>query len=229
MDFNNKVLAIVHIFGKELWITETIRNTWVIMIALTIFSIFVRIKLKKFEDVPNSKLQNIVELGIESFINFVNDTLGHKYNYLGNWFFGIFVMVLCCNLSGLLGMRPPTADITTTACFGLSTFFLIHFFGITQKKGEYFKEFIEPTPLMLPIHLLGELAVPISLSCRLFGNILGGLIILGIIYSLPIYLKTGIPAFLHIYFDMFAGCLQSFIIVMLSMTFIKNKLPEEVE
>lgn len=224
MDFNNKVLATVHIFGQEVWITETIRNTWVVMIILTLFSLYVRFRLKKFEEVPNSKLQNIVELGIESFMRFVDSTLGKQYSYLGNWFFGIFVIVLSCNFAGLIGMRPPTADIATTACFGVTSFLIIHFFGIKTKKAHYFKEYMEPSPLLLPIHIMGELAIPLSLSCRLFGNILGGCVIVGMFYELPIYCKVAIPAALHFYFDTFAGGLQSFIIVMLSMTFLKSKL-----
>jgi F-type H+-transporting ATPase subunit a len=81
---------------------------------------------------------------------------------------------------------------------------------------------------MLPIHLIGELATPISLSFRLFGANLGAFIIMELYYSLmPVWLRFGIPAVLHGYFDLFAGSLQAFIFVTLSMTFIGAKVPQQ--
>jgi F-type H+-transporting ATPase subunit a len=156
--------------------------------------------------------------------NFVTETMTEKYSYFGNWFFGVFCLILVSNLCGLLGFRAPTADLATTACLALSTFFLIHFMGITVQKGNYFKSYIEPIPVMLPMNIISELATPISLSFRLFGNILGGSIIMGMVYSLPVWCKIAIPGVMHIYFDVFAGCIQTVIFVMLSMTFIKDKI-----
>jgi F-type H+-transporting ATPase subunit a len=96
--------------------------------------------------------------------------------------------------------------------------------GIKTGSKQYFKAYFEPIPLMLPMNIISELSTPISLSFRLFGNILGGLIIMGMVYSLPVWWNFGIPAVLHIYFDVFAGCIQTVIFVMLSMTFIKDKI-----
>ncbi len=82
-------------------------------------------------------------------------------------------------------------------------------------------------PFLLPLNVIGELANPVSLSFRLFGNIVGGVIIMGLIYAaLPGLLKIGIPAVLHIYFDLFSGVLQSFIFVMLSMIFVSGAIEE---
>ena len=159
------------------------------------------------------------ELDVESKI------LG-RLNIGGNWFFGVFVFVLVSNLSGLLGLRAPTADFCTTAAITLATFVMIHFMGIKTGKGGYFKGYLEPVPVLLPINIISELATPISLSFRLFGNILGGMIIMAMVYSLPRWLNFGIPAVLHIYFDVFAGCIQTVIFVMLSMTFIKDKITD---
>jgi F-type H+-transporting ATPase subunit a len=83
--------------------------------------------------------------------------------------------------------------------------------------GAYLKGFAEPIFILLPLNIIGELATPISLSFRLFGNILGGVIIMYLLYSaVPVL----IPILPHIYFDLFAGILQTFIFVMLSMVFI---------
>lgn len=225
MDFGSKVIATFNVFGQEVWLTETVVDTWVVMAVLLIFALIVRIKLNKFQEVPHG-FQNVIETMVEAMDNFVESNMGTKYKYFGNWFFGIFCFILVSNLSGLFGFRAPTADLATTACLALTTFILIHFMGIFTAKGDYFKGYLEPMPFLLPLNIISELATPVSLSFRLFGNLLGGTIIMGLIYSLPIYVKLVIPAFLHVYFDVFAGCLQTFIFVMLSMAFIRDKIPE---
>ena len=94
------------------------------------------------------------------------------------------------------------------------------------RSGGYLKKtLMEPIPLLLPLNLIGELATPVSLGFRLFGNILGGTIIMGLYYAMmPLLLKLGLPAIFHLYFDIFAGALQTFIFVMLSMTFVSNAM-----
>ncbi len=226
MDFNNKVLWIVKVGGVDVWITETIFNTWIIMGFLFVFALFVRLKLNSFKKVP-SGFQNFIELAVESMHNFTAGTMGEEYAYFGNYFFGLFIFILCANLSGLVYLRPPTADLATTLPFALTTVFLLHYMGIVKGKKQYFKAYLEPMPLFLPLNIIGELARPISLSFRMFGNILGGAIMLGLVYAMfPPYLKIAIPSFLHIYFDLFAGVLQAFIFCILSMTFIREKIPE---
>lgn len=222
---SNKVLGTA--FGGQMWITETIYNTWFIMLFLTVIAVIVRIKMNKFTDVPTTRFQNAVEAIVEAMDNFITSTMGEKYAFFGNWFFGVFFFILCSNLCGLLAVRPPTADLATTATLGFSTWFMIHLSGVIGQKGEYFKGYLYPFPVFLPMNIMGAFAPAISLSFRLFGNILGGLIIMGMVYSMfPWYLRIGVPAVLHIYFDLFSGCLQAFIFTILSMTFIRDKLPD---
>lgn len=224
MNFDNKVLTVIRIFNFDVWITETIVNTWFIILFLFIFSLFIRLYIKKFTQIP-SGFQNFIELIIESIDNMTKTNMGEKYACFSAWFFGVFAILLCSNLSGLVGLRPPTADLATTLMFALTTFFLIHFMGITTDFKSYFKSYVEPFVLLLPINIIGELATPISLSFRLFGNIFGGFVIMGMIYALfPMILKFGLPGIFHIYFDIFSGILQAFIFVILSMTFIKDKI-----
>ncbi len=229
MDFNVHVYDTVNLFGMDFRITETLINFWIIGGILILFALITRIKLSKFTDVPTTKFQSGVEAVVEAFDNYVVAIMGKENREFGQWFFGVFVIVLFSNLSGLLTLRPPTADLVVTLCFGISTFVLIHFTGITRKKKEYWKGYLEPMPLFLPMNIVGELALPVSLSFRLFGNILGGMIIMELYYALVpyIWLKIGIPAIFHIYFDVFAGCLQAYIIVTLSMTFLRQQIPDE--
>lgn len=228
MDFGAKIIT--NIGGVN--ITQTMMNTWIIIIFLTIVALIIRSKINKFTEVPTTKLQNIVELIIESMENFTIQNMGEQYKYFGNWFFGVFCFILTSNYIGLLSFRAPTADLGTTLALALVTFTLIHFMGIKANKGAYFKGYFEPFALLLPLNIIGEIATPISLSLRLFGNILGGTIIMGLVNSalrqtnviIQVIGFGGITPILHAYFDVFAGFLQTFIFVILSMTFIKDKI-----
>jgi len=222
LDFNIKNLWVLDIGGVEVWITETMMNTWIIMLLLTVLAVIVRVKLRSFKQVPTG-FQNAVEAIIESFDNFVHNTVGEKHMYLGNWFFMVFAFILISSLGGLFGLRPPTADWTTAFALALVTFLLIQVMGIIHRKGKYLKSFFEPVFFFFPLNLIGELARPISLSFRLFGNALSGVIFMSLIYGLvPIYLRFAIPAALHFYFDIFAGVLQTYIFCVLSLTFISS-------
>ncbi|MCD7905732.1 MAG: F0F1 ATP synthase subunit A [Clostridiales bacterium] len=225
MDFGSQYIEL-QLGSFTLRLSETIITTWIIMAALIIFAVIVRSKLKKFEEVPKSGFQNVVEAMVEVMDSFVAGNMGDKYRYFGNWFFGVFAFILFSNLSGLLGFRAPTADLGTTAALALTTFVLIHFMGIVTGKLGYFKSYFEPVPFLVPLNIISEIATPVSLSFRLFGNLLGGTIIMGLVYTIPMYIRLWVPAFLHIYFDVFAGCLQTFIFVMLSMAFIGDKIAD---
>ncbi len=223
--FMNNTLFHVNIFGQEVGITETIYNTWIIMVVLIGFGIIVRSKLKKFSEVPTG-FQNAVEMLVESFGNFTKGVMGeHNIGFAG-FYMSMFLFILAANLSGLFALRPPTADIATTFAMSITTFIMIQGSGIMTKGiKNYIGDFFKPMAFLFPINVIGELAVPISLGFRLFGNILGGSIIMALVYSIPFLPATlGIPAVLHIYFDVFAGVLQSFIFVMLSMTFVSNSI-----
>ena len=220
MDLNNKNLWIINISGVEVWITETIVNTWIIMLMLVIFAAIVRIKLRKFAQVPTG-FQNVIEAVVETFDNFVKNCAGEKLAYLGNWFFMVFAFILISNFSGLMGLRPPTADWATTFAFAFSTLMLIQIVGTAHNGVKYLKSFFEPNPLFLPLNLIGELSRPISLSFRLFGNIFAGMIFMSLVYTLlPVYLRLAMPVVLHVYFDLFCGTLQTYIFCALSLTFI---------
>lgn len=230
MDFNIKNLWSVEIGGIEFWITQTILNTWIIMGILAAFALFVRVRLNKFEEIPNGKFQNIIETLIEMFDNFVRNSAGERLMYLGNWFFMVFFFILVSNLSGLVGgFRPPTADWATTFAFALATFILIQVIGIRYRGVGYLKSFFSPHPLFFPLNLLGELARPISLSFRIYGNVLAGVILMTLFYNLvPYYVRFVIPAALHAYFDLFSGVLHTYIFCVLGLTFIGAAAAEEV-
>ena len=224
MEFNNGVITTIDIFGQRVWITETHISTWVVMAILIGLAIPARVALTRFAEVPTGK-QNLIEFIVESFDNFVKNTMGPENRAYGMWFFGVFVFILASNFSGLINLRPPTADVSTALVFSVSTFVLVTVSAIVKAPKNYFKSFFEPFFIFLPVNIIGELSIIVSLALRLFGNILSGLIIVGIIYYLiPPIMTVALPAALHFYFDLFAGAIQAFIFTMLSMVFIKNKL-----
>ena len=227
-EFSNKGYGEITVFGQQIIINDTLLGTILIGGVLILLAIFIRIKSKNFNaDVPDSKFQNLIEMICEKMHNFTISNMTEKYAYFGQWFFGMFAFILFSNLSGLVGMRPPTADIATTGAFAVSTIFLVHFMGIFKQRKEYWKSYISPNPVFLPINIVGEIAPLISLTFRMFGNIFAGLVTMGLFYSLlPWFVQVTLPAPLHMYFDLFAGGLQAFIFTVLSMVFIKNKCPD---
>lgn len=214
MNFDIEIYKVVKIFGFDLWITETIRNTWIIMGALILLAVVVRISLSRFKDIPKG-FQNVIELLVETFDGFLKGSAGNKLMWLGNWYFMAFAFLLISNLSGLFGLRPPTADWSITFAFAFVTFILIEYMYI-KTQG---KKFL--IGLLNPLNLIGELARPVSLSFRLFGNILAGMILMNLLYVMaPVFIKFIIPSALHFYFDVFAGALQAYVFCVLSLSFI---------
>ena len=228
MEFNIENRAVFRFGDFEIWLTDTIISTWVIMTVLIVAAVIVRIKLRKFSAVPSSGFQNAIEMIIEAFNGFLKNSAGEKLMYLGGWFFTVITFILVSNISGLFFLRPPTADWTVTFMLALVTFFLIQFCGVRHRKMEYLKNLCQPgLPLLaqllffLPLNIIGELARPVSLSFRLFGNVLGGMILMGLLYNMaPIFVQFGIPAAIHGFFDVIIGILQAYIFCLLSLSFI---------
>ncbi|NLA57749.1 MAG: F0F1 ATP synthase subunit A [Firmicutes bacterium] len=221
MDIGVKTLWVLNIAGIEIWITETIVNTWIIMFFLMALALIVRIRLRRFQEIPTG-FQNAVEAVVEAFDSFAASTLGEKFSYLFPWFFMAFAFILSSSLFSIVGLRAPTADWTTTAALALATFMFMFLLGIKYRKGSYLKSLIEPHPVFFPMNVLGELAKPVALSFRLFGNVLSGTIILTLYYALtPLFVQFGPPALLHGFFDVLFGGLQTYIFVIISLMYIK--------
>ncbi|NLY77164.1 MAG: F0F1 ATP synthase subunit A [Tissierellia bacterium] len=212
----------LNLAGKEIVIPETIVNVYIVAIILIIFAVVVNRKIKKTNpnDIP-SGLLNVVEVAVELVQTLVKQNMGEKQIWFTPYIFTLASFLLVSNLFGLLGFTPPTSDYNVTLSLALITFTLTQFYGIKNNGiGGYLKGFFDPLPFLLPLNILGELANPISLSFRLFGNILSGVIIMSLIYNALGLISPLITPVLHAYFDVFAGILQTFIFSMLTMIFI---------
>ena len=218
----------LNFFGQEVYLTPTHVSLLIICAALIILAVVVRLKLKDTEGKP-SGFQNAIELVVEMLDDMVYSSMGDKGIPFRNYISILFVFILISNLSGLIGLRPPTADYGVTLALGLMTFTIVQYNNIKYNKFGAVKEFFQPIPLLFPINLIGEIAVPISLSLRLFGNVLAGTVIMALLYGLLSKVAFVWPGALHAYFDVFSGAIQSYVFCMLTMVFIGNKIPDNIK
>ena len=152
---------------------------------------------------------------------------------------GIFIFI--SNIAGLTGLTSPTGNVFITVGLGLFAGFFMHYAGIKHNGfKEYFKStFMSPSPIMLPLNIISEVLTPFSLALRLFGNILSGSVIMGLLYSAIIGIVGNLSPILgvaaagvvapvfHAIFDIFFGAIQTFVFMLLTTVFISGKLPEE--
>ena len=231
IDFMIHGLFSYELFGHTFWITSSHVCILIVMLLLIGFAIAANRVMKRATDVPGT-FQNIVELVVELLDKMVENTMGKKGRKFANYIGTIFLFIILSNISGIFGLRPPTADLGTTLCLGLITFFLIHITQFRyQKPKEIWEGMCSPLPpwlpIWMPINLIGEIAVPISLSLRLFANILSGTVIMALVYGLMSKIAIAWPAVLHVYFDLFSGAIQTYVFCMLTMTYISNNMGEE--
>lgn len=218
-------------FGHEVWITTSHVCILIVMLIIIGFAIAANRAMKKATEVPTG-FQNVVELMVEKLDGMVDGPMGKNaprfYNYIGT----VFIFILLSNISGLLGLRPPTADYGVTLPLGILTFVLIHFNQFKyQKLKDIWVDMCSPLPpwlpIWFPINLISEIAVPVSLSLRLFANVLSGTVMMALVYGLLKWFAVIWPAALHVYFDLFSGAIQTYVFCMLTMTYINNAIGSE--
>ncbi|HLR34050.1 MAG TPA: F0F1 ATP synthase subunit A [Tissierellales bacterium] len=215
-----------NLFGKNIIIPDTIVNVWIVSIILIIIALVVNKKIKNADvNKQPTGFLNLIEVLVESVEGLVESTMGKENMFFTPYILTLILFLLFSNLFGLLSFTPPTSDYSVTLTLALMTFFLTQYFNFkTSGFLGYFKSYTEPLPLLTPINILGEIANPISLSFRLFGNILSGVIIMGLVYAALGWFAPLVAPILHAYFDIFSGALQTFIFSMLTMIFISGAM-----
>ena len=231
IDFMIHGLFSYKLFGHEVWITTSHVCVLIVMLIMVGFAIAANIKMRRATEVPDT-FQNILELIVDKLDGVVEGPMGKNAPKFVNYISTIFVFILISNISGLFGLRPPTADYGTTLPLGLITFCLIHFCQFKYHNlKEIWVDMCSPLPpwlpIWFPINLISEVAVPISLSLRLFANVLSGTVMMALVYGLLSNLAVVWPAALHLYFDLFSGAIQTYVFCMLTMTYISQQLSTE--
>ena len=223
----------IPLLGDSIEITETIVNSWIVMAVITLLCFLLTRKLS----VRNpGKAQIVVEKLVTMLYNMVETTMGKRNIHFAPYIGTLFTFSIIGSLSSLTGMRALTGDLNTTLGWALVTTVMVWVSSI-RKNGFFgwLKGFVEPVPFILPLNLVSEIANPISMAFRHFGNISSGIVISGLVYgalaglsskvfgpdSIPIF-QVGIPAILSLYFDVWTGFLQAYIICMLTMVFVSN-------
>ena len=198
-------------FGQTVWITTTHICLLIVLLLILAFAIAAN-----------------VELVVEKLDGMVKMVMGKNAAKFANYIGTIFIFILISNFSGLLGLRPPTADYGVTLPLGLATFTLIHYNKLKHKKLKgALAELCDPWPIWAPINIIGYIAVPVSLSLRLFANVLSGVVMMALVYGLLRVIAIGWPAVLHVYFDLFSGAIQTYVFCMLTMTYLSDAIGEE--
>ncbi|MFD3158254.1 F0F1 ATP synthase subunit A [Haloimpatiens sp. FM7330] len=212
----------INLFGIRLDITSSLITQWVIMVLIILLAIILTPKLT---EVPGDS-QNIAEIFVEFISNMVEENMGKKYvgfiPYIGT----LFIFMLCMNLVGLFGIKPPTTDYNVALGMALISFIVIQSYTIKKVGiGQYFTGYGKPFVFLLPINILERVSLPLSLSLRLFGNMFAATVIMDLLYEalrgIGFIAQIGIPIPFHAYFDLFDGTLQMIIFVMLTMINIK--------
>lgn len=215
------------IFGQTVWITTTHVCLLIVMLIIIGFCFAANAAVKKAGTVPTGFL-NVVELIVEMLDGMIKSAMGSNAAGFANYIGTLFLFIFISNISGLIGLRPPTADYGVTLALALITFCLIHFNKFKhQHISGVIKGLCDPWPFWAPINIIGDIAVPISLSLRLFANILSGTAIMALVYGLLGWIATAWPAALHIYFDLFSGAIQTYVFCMLTMTYVNDAIGSE--
>jgi len=213
----------IDVLGFSLSIT--IICTWLAIAVLVIAAIIIRLTVvRRFEDVPKGA-QNVMEFIVEGVRKYTDSQAHGTGEFLCSYILSIAALMLASAFLELFRLRPPTADITMTFALALMTFILINVYGV-KKKGTRgrLKSLASPTPVVFIFRVISEIAIPVSMACRLFGNMLGGMIVIDMLYLALGSNAVGIPSVFGLYFNIFHPLMQTFIFITLTLTFINEAI-----
>lgn len=219
----------IDIFGFSIAKTTVTATgaTFIIALLLLIFRFAV---VPKFTQEEPKGFQNAVELCVEAMDNFTAGVVGKDAaKGLSPYMLSIALFMIGCACSELFGLRAPTSDLTCTLAMGLCTLVLINVYGI-KKHGVLGRlksmggEIPAMRPVMIPLKAVSDISVPVSLGCRLFGNMLGGMLVMELLKGVLGGYASGLPAVAGLYFNLFHPAIQIYIFIILSLTFINEAL-----
>ncbi len=220
---------------QDLPITESQVNTWLVMISIVSLCLFLTHGISEKADL---KRQHAAEWIVEQCDKMVNENMGEYFKAFGPFIAAILGLSAFSSLISLLGLYPPTSDINITGGWAVLVFVLITYYKFKCGPWGYLKSFAEPVAILTPINIISEVATPVSMAFRHYGNVLSGSVIsvllasaLGGLSKLVLgflpdavasigFLRIGIPGVLSLYFDVFSGCLQAYIFAMLTMMYV---------
>ena len=223
-------------------VTEAQVNSLFVLISLFFLCLFLTHGISERRP---TRRQHLAEWIVEKADALVADNMGSYFASYSSFIIAILALSAFSSLLSLFGLFPPTSDINIVGGWAILVFFLITYNKLKCGPFHYLKGFTKPVAVLTPINMVSELATPISMAFRHYGNVLSGSVISvlvstalaglsakvlqflpGFLADIPLF-QVGIPAVLSIYFDVFSGLLQAFIFAMLTMLNIASGFPAE--
>lgn len=236
-----RVFLKINVPFMPILITEAQTNAWLILITIVGVCLYLTHGI-------TVKGGGVRQVAAEWIVEKIDGMIKENMEPVFHAGYAPFIMTIlaisaCSSLMSLFGLFPPTSDVNVIAGWSILVFILLTKNKLKAGFGSYAKGFLDPIPVMLPMNILGEVATPVSMTFRHFGNVLSGTVIaalvawaLGGLSSLLLgwlpgflgevpFAQIGIPAILSVYFDIFSGCIQAYIFAMLTMLNISGAYP----
>ncbi|MCD8209658.1 MAG: F0F1 ATP synthase subunit A [Coprobacillus sp.] len=228
-------------------ISGEVYSSLIVMGIIVILAIIVGIQAHFHNPLKKTKgLLFLAETGVNFFDGQVEKMMGPKFKGFGGFVLAIAVYLFLAFIFGMTGLPSPMTDLAVPLSLGLTTFLMIHLTSVHFTHWKYFKRYVDPNPIFMPINLVSMWSPLISLSLRLFGNAIAGWVLMTILYSslesLSAMIFTGLAAglssiwiapiitpILHCYFDLFAGFIQTTVFIFFSMILIGQEGPQDIE
>ena len=208
---------------------SAIRSTLIIVGVLCLFFIILFFFIRRVNPLKKTPLWLVPFMWIVDLMNSsVKANIGKKWKIYSPWFLTLTIFVFFANISAVFVLDNPTGYLVITGALGFMTFLVIQITGITSLgvKG-YLKGFLDPFPIMLPMNIISEFSLPISLALRLFGNLTSGTCISILVKYALGWAALPIMPFMNAIFDIFFGVIQVAVFVILSMIFTSMKVKDE--
>ena len=223
-------------------ITEAQVNSWLVIVSIFFMCLYLTHGISaKCE----TKRQIVAEWIVEKCRNLVDNNMGKYFSGFAPFIAAVMALSAFSSLLTLIGLYPPTSDLNIVAGWAILVFILITHYKMKCGPWHYMKSFAEPVAFLTPLNVISEVATPVSMAFRHYGNILSGTVIStliaaalqglssillgwlpGFLGKIP-FLQIGLPAVLSVYFDVFSGGLQAFIFAMLTMLYISSGFPAD--
>ena len=226
---------------QNLPITEAQINSWLVILVVLGLCLFLTRKLKT-RDIGVRQI--VAEWLVEKADGLIKNSMGEYFMGFSSFIAAILGLSAFSSLLSLFGLFPPTSDINVTAGWAILVFVLITYYKNKCGPVHYLKSLADPI-LLTPLNVISEIATPVSMAFRHYGNVLSGTVISvlvatglqglsklllgwlpGVLGEIP-FLQVGLPAVLSIYFDVFSGLLQAYIFAMLTMMYVSGGFPLE--
>lgn len=237
-----KILFTVDMPLQSLPITESQVNSWIVIVTIFFLCLYLT---HGISDTQPTARQHLAEWIVEKTENLVRNNMGEFFDGFAPFVAAIMGLSAFSSLLTLIGLFPPTSDLNVVGGWAVLVFILITHYKLKCGVVHYIKSFGDPVPLLAPLNVISEIATPVSMAFRHYGNVLSGSVISvlvavglqglsqmvlgklpGVLGEFPL-LQIGLPAVLSVYFDLFSGCLQAFIFAMLTMLYISTGFPAE--